>query len=61
VSAAGVRGFYERVQPGLLDAIVADEPLLGLPTLQIDTAMPDETTRARVAEQTLAFAETLAG
>ena len=33
----------------------------GMATLQIDTAMPDGATRARVAEQTLAFAETLAG
>jgi LPPG:FO 2-phospho-L-lactate transferase len=61
VSAAGVAAFYETVQPSLLDGIVADEPVAGMATLQIDTAMPDGATRARVAEQTLAFAETLAG
>jgi LPPG:FO 2-phospho-L-lactate transferase len=60
VSAAGVAAFYERVQPGLLGAIVADEPVSGLPTLQIDTAMPDVLACTRVASQTLAFAETLA-
>ncbi|MGH2834998.1 MAG: 2-phospho-L-lactate transferase CofD family protein [Solirubrobacteraceae bacterium] len=32
-----------------------------LQTLQIETAMPDATARARVAEQTLRFAESLAG
>jgi LPPG:FO 2-phospho-L-lactate transferase len=61
VSAAGVATFYETVQPGLLDGIVADEPVAGMATMQIDTAMPDGATRARVAEQTLAFAESLAG
>jgi hypothetical protein len=30
-----------------------------MPTLLIDTAMPDSRARARVAEQTLAFAESL--
>jgi LPPG:FO 2-phospho-L-lactate transferase len=59
VSAAGVAAFYETVQPGLLDGIVADEPVAGMATLRIDTAMPDGATRARVAEQTLAFAESL--
>lgn len=61
VSAAGVVAFYEQVAPGLLDGIVADETLASLPTLQTDTAMNDATARKRVAEQTLAFAETLAG
>jgi LPPG:FO 2-phospho-L-lactate transferase len=61
VSAAGVVGFYEQVAPGLLRGIVADEMLAGLPTLQIDTAMADGAARARVAEQTLTFAQTLAG
>jgi len=61
VSAAGVFGFYEQVAPGLLRGIVADEMLAGLPTLQIDTAMADGAARARVAEQTLTFAQTLAG
>jgi LPPG:FO 2-phospho-L-lactate transferase len=33
VSAAGVAGFYEAIHPGLLDGIVADEPLDGLATV----------------------------
>ena len=61
VSAAGVVGFYERIAPGLLDGIVADETLADLPTLQTDTAMVDAAARMRVAAQTLKFAETLAG
>ncbi len=61
VSAAGVSAFYERVQPGLIDGIVTDEPFAELPTLRIDTAMPEEVARGRVAEQTLAFAATLTG
>ena len=61
VSAAGVAAFYETIQPGLLDGLVADEPVAGMPTLEIDTAMPDAPARARVAEQTLAFAESLTG
>jgi LPPG:FO 2-phospho-L-lactate transferase len=61
VSAAGVAAFYETLAPGLLDGIVADEPVAGVPTLQIDTAMPDRAARARVARETLAFAESLAG
>jgi LPPG:FO 2-phospho-L-lactate transferase len=60
VSALGVSAFYEGVQPGLVDGIVTDEPFAELPSLRIDTAMPDKAARARVAEQTLAFAETLA-
>jgi LPPG:FO 2-phospho-L-lactate transferase len=60
-TAAGVTAFYERVAPGLLGGAVADEPISSLPALRIDTAMPDVAARARVAERTLAFAETLAG
>jgi LPPG:FO 2-phospho-L-lactate transferase len=56
-SAAGVAAFYGE----LLDGLVADEPLTGLPTLQIDTLMNGPAARARVAEQTLSFAESLAG
>jgi LPPG:FO 2-phospho-L-lactate transferase len=62
VSAEGVVAFYERVRPSLIDGVVADEPVAGagsLPALRIDTAMPDAAARARVAGQTLAFAETL--
>jgi LPPG:FO 2-phospho-L-lactate transferase len=60
-SAAGVAAFYEQVAPGLLKGLVADEPLEGLPTLEIDTNMQDIAACARVGEQTLAFAATLAG
>jgi LPPG:FO 2-phospho-L-lactate transferase len=60
VSAAGVAAFYESVQPGLLDGIVADEPVADVAMLQIDTAMPNGAARARVAEHALAFAESLA-
>jgi LPPG:FO 2-phospho-L-lactate transferase len=56
-SARGVADFYGE----LLDGIVADEPVEKLATLQIDTRMDDAAARARVAEQTLAFADSLAG
>ncbi len=60
-SARGVAEFYGE----LLDGIVADEALgpttLDLAALQIDTRMGDAPARARVAEQTLAFADSLAG
>ena len=45
---------------GLIDGLVADEPVDGLPVLQTDTLMSDAASRRRVAEQTLAFAEGLA-
>ena len=54
-SAAGVAEHYGE----LLDGIVADEDVAHLPTLRIDTRMDDAPARARVAAQTLAFAETL--
>ncbi len=56
LSADGVADFYGE----LLDGIVADEAVDGLRTLQSDTRMDDAPARARVAEQTLAFAEALA-
>ena len=56
-SAKGVADFYG----DLLHGIVADEPVSGLATLQIDTHMADAPSRALVAEQTLAFADSLAG
>ena len=65
-SAAGVISYYERVQPGLLDGFVADEPLVdepaaaGLATLETDTRMSDAGSRASVARRVLAFAESLA-
>jgi LPPG:FO 2-phospho-L-lactate transferase len=61
VSAAGVVAFYETVAPGLLHGIVADEPVAGIETLEIDTDMPDATSRARVAERTLVLTESLRG
>ena len=56
-SARGVADFYGE----LLDGIVADEPVKGLATLDIDTRMDEAAARACVAEQTLAFADSLAG
>jgi LPPG:FO 2-phospho-L-lactate transferase len=55
-SATGVAGLYGE----LLDGIVADEEVRGLPHLQLDTLMEGAEARRRVAEQTLAFADTLA-
>jgi LPPG:FO 2-phospho-L-lactate transferase len=57
LSAAGIADFYG----DLLDGIVADENVASLPTLQTDTRMNDRAARARVAEETLSFAEALAG
>ena len=45
---------------GLIDGLVADEPVEGLPVLQTDTLMSDAASRRRVAEQALTFAEGLA-
>jgi LPPG:FO 2-phospho-L-lactate transferase len=58
-SAQGVADFYGE----LLDGVVADEPLsAGAPAaLRIDTRMSDAAARTRVAEQVLAFADSLAG
>jgi LPPG:FO 2-phospho-L-lactate transferase len=56
-NADGIADFYGE----LLDGIVADENVARLPTLQIDTRMDDPAARARVARQTLDFAEALAG
>ena len=55
-SADGVVDFYGE----LLDGIVADEDVGRLATLQADTRMDDAAGRARVAEQTLSFAQALA-
>ncbi len=44
---------------GLIDGLVADEPVAGLPVLQTDTLMIDAASRRRVASETLAFAEGL--
>ncbi len=57
-SAGGVVDFYGE----LLDAIVADEdPQRELPSLRTDTRMDDAPARARVARETLGFADALAG
>jgi LPPG:FO 2-phospho-L-lactate transferase len=56
LGASGVADFYGE----LLDGLVADERLPDLPTLEIDTLMADGSSRARVAEQTLRFALSLA-
>jgi LPPG:FO 2-phospho-L-lactate transferase len=60
ISAAGVVAFYEQAQPGLLEGVVADEPVASMPSLRIDTAMADASARAHVAEQVLALAESIA-
>ena len=60
VSAAGVAAFYEHVFPGLLNGMLADEAVPNLRTLQADTLMADSAGRARVAEQVLSFALSLA-
>jgi LPPG:FO 2-phospho-L-lactate transferase len=55
LNATGVARAYE----GLLDGIVADEPVEGLPALEVDTRMDDAAARRRVAEDVLRFTETL--
>jgi LPPG:FO 2-phospho-L-lactate transferase len=58
LSAAGITAHHGDV----LDGLVADEPEAGgLPVLEIDTLMADARGRARVARETLRFAEALAG
>jgi LPPG:FO 2-phospho-L-lactate transferase len=57
-SAAGIASFYGE----LLDGIVADEDAHSdLESLQTDTRMSDAESRARVAKQTLDFAQALSG
>jgi LPPG:FO 2-phospho-L-lactate transferase len=55
-SGAGVAEYYGE----LVDGIVADESVQGLPALELDTRMDDEGGRARVAARTLDFARALA-
>ena len=55
-TAAGVADCYE----GLLDGIVADEEVAGLPVLLTDTRMDGAASRRRLAARTLSFAEGLA-
>ena len=56
-SAQAVADYYGE----LLDGIVCDEQVAGLPALTLDTRMDDAAGRARVAARVLGFAETLAG
>ena len=56
VDAEGVAACYD----GLLDGLVADERLEGLPTLETDTLMADAAGRARLAAATLGFVGALA-
>jgi LPPG:FO 2-phospho-L-lactate transferase len=54
-SAAGVAELYG----GLLDGIVADEAVEGVPSLRVGTLMDGAEGRRRVAEETLSFADSL--
>jgi LPPG:FO 2-phospho-L-lactate transferase len=56
-TATGVARAYGDV----LDGVVADEPVEGLPSLTIDTRMDTTAARERVARETVAFAQSLAG
>jgi LPPG:FO 2-phospho-L-lactate transferase len=55
LSATGVAAAYD----GLLDAMVADEPVEGLPHVVVDTLMADVAGRRRVAEAAMELAGTL--
>jgi LPPG:FO 2-phospho-L-lactate transferase len=55
-NTAGIADCYA----GLIDGLVADEPVDGLPVLQTDTLMADAAGRRRVADETLRFAAGLA-
>jgi LPPG:FO 2-phospho-L-lactate transferase len=54
-TATGVASAYGDV----IDGVVADEPVEGLPALELPTRMDTPEDRRRVAEQTLAFARSL--
>ena len=56
-NADGIADFYGE----LLDGIVADENVGRLASLRTDTRMDDAAGRRRVAEETLSFAQALAG
>lgn len=55
-SGAGIAACYA----GLIDGLVADEPVEGIPVLQTDLLMDDAAGRRRLAAETLRFAEGLA-
>jgi len=44
----------------VIDGLVADEPVAGLPALELDTLMDTPEARKRVAAATLDFARSLA-
>jgi len=54
-SAQGIAGAYGEV----IDGVVADEPVDGLPSLEIETLMNDLPSMRRVAEKTVDFAASL--
>jgi LPPG:FO 2-phospho-L-lactate transferase len=54
--AGGVARLYD----GVIDGLVADEPVDGLPVLRTDVRMDGPDGRARLARETLAFAAALA-
>ena len=56
-SAAGLLQAYA----GVLDGVVADEPVAGVTALELDTLMDSPQRRRAVAEKTLEFAGTLPG
>jgi len=56
-SAAGLL----QAHAGVLDGVVADEPVAGIATLEIDTLMDTPQRRRDVAEKTLEFAASLPG
>jgi LPPG:FO 2-phospho-L-lactate transferase len=70
-SAAGVIAFYESVAPGLISGLLSDEPSCDGPggtapqgprqiaMACVQTRMDDSATRARVAESSLTFAQSL--
>ena len=73
LSARGIAAHYGELLDGIVSDEASPAPHAtgvatssagdvsgGLPTLRIDTHMPDAPSRARVAEQTLAFADELA-
>ncbi|MFL5841770.1 MAG: 2-phospho-L-lactate transferase, partial [Thermoleophilaceae bacterium] len=49
----------EQAYEGLIDGVVADERAGSLPTLETDVLMDTPDARARVARETLTFAQTL--
>jgi hypothetical protein len=57
VNAHGVVEAYA----GLIDGVVADEPVEDLPVLRTDTRMDTPKERRRLAEETLRFARGLGG